>query len=329
VRTWSTICRSTIYTWRRQEAINTGRLPDVTSTDHAELTAARRRIAELETELEIHRRATGLLKAVVPPKSRYAAIQAMAADGLTTEACCRVLEVSVSGYFAWRSRPPSQRSLRHAWLTERIRAVHVASRGTYGALRDKRRPNQPRLLWCRRHEASRHAAASTLAPLASRSPFQPRTRPTVRGRTPSRTIRDTDAPLPPEPASAGISVHRRRWIMATAAATVMILVGAAYAASARSAPQVHRHAITIMLDPDVTADEQAAVEEELKGWNPIVGPEFRGSGAIASMATDMYQDDPETLERAADMALPAMTVESPTFDCEPVPAGWGSGADPL
>ena len=59
----------------------------------------------------------------------------MAADSLTIEACCRVLEVSVSGYFAWRSRPPSQRSLRHAWLTERIRAVHVASRGTYGALR--------------------------------------------------------------------------------------------------------------------------------------------------------------------------------------------------
>lgn len=59
----------------------------------------------------------------------------MAADGLTVEACCRVLEVPVSGYFAWRSRPPSQRSLRHAWLTERIRAVHVASRGTYGAAR--------------------------------------------------------------------------------------------------------------------------------------------------------------------------------------------------
>ena len=63
------ISDQTIYTWRRQEAIDTGRLPGVTSTDHAELTAARRRIAELETELEIHRRATGLLKAVVPPKS--------------------------------------------------------------------------------------------------------------------------------------------------------------------------------------------------------------------------------------------------------------------
>jgi putative transposase len=129
------ISDQTIYTWRRQEAIDTGQMPGITSTDHAELTVARRRIVELETELEIHRRATGLLKAVVPPKHRYAAIHTMAADGLTVEACCRVLDVSASGYYAWRSRPPSQRSLRHAWLTERIRAVHIASRGTYGAAR--------------------------------------------------------------------------------------------------------------------------------------------------------------------------------------------------
>jgi transposase InsO family protein len=46
-----------------------------------------------------------------------------------------VLDVSVSGYYAWLNRPLSARSLRHAWLTERIRAVHVASRGPYGAAR--------------------------------------------------------------------------------------------------------------------------------------------------------------------------------------------------
>ena len=41
----------------------------------------------------------------------------------------------MSGYYAWLSRPPSARSLRHAWLTEQIHAVHMASRGTYGAAR--------------------------------------------------------------------------------------------------------------------------------------------------------------------------------------------------
>src|SRR5437764_15376148 len=50
----------TIYNWRRQELIDTGRLPGISSGDQAELIAARRRIAELETELAIHRRAAPL-----------------------------------------------------------------------------------------------------------------------------------------------------------------------------------------------------------------------------------------------------------------------------
>jgi transposase InsO family protein len=129
------ISDQTIYNWRRQELIDTGQMPGVTSTDLAELVAARRRIAELETELAVHRRAAELLKEVVPPKARYAAIKTMAAEGLPVEVCCRVLNVSVSGYYAWRGRPPSPRTLRHLWLTEQIRAVHLASRGTYGSRR--------------------------------------------------------------------------------------------------------------------------------------------------------------------------------------------------
>ncbi|MTK04449.1 IS3 family transposase [Micromonospora sp. CP22] len=129
------ISDQTIYNWRRQELIDTGQMPGVTSADQVELVAARRRIAELETELAVHRRAAELLKEVVPPKDRYAVIHRMAAEGLPVEICCRVLVVSASGYYAWRNRPPSQRALRHAWLTEQIRAVHAASRGTYGSRR--------------------------------------------------------------------------------------------------------------------------------------------------------------------------------------------------
>lgn len=129
------ISDQTIYNWRRQHLIDSGQLPGVTSTDQAELVAARRRIAELETELTIHRRAAELLKEAVPPKGRYAAIATMAAEGLPVEVCCRVLDVSVSGFYAWRNRPPSARALRHTWLTEQIRAVHLASRGTYGSRR--------------------------------------------------------------------------------------------------------------------------------------------------------------------------------------------------
>jgi putative transposase len=48
---------------------------------------------------------------------------------------CRVLDVSTSGYYAWRDRPPSQRAVLNASLLERIRAIHKYSRETYGAPR--------------------------------------------------------------------------------------------------------------------------------------------------------------------------------------------------
>ena len=59
----------------------------------------------------------------------------MAAEHIPVEVACRVLDVSTSGYYAWRSRPPSVRAIRHAWLTDQILKVHQDSRGTYGALR--------------------------------------------------------------------------------------------------------------------------------------------------------------------------------------------------
>ncbi len=56
----------------------------------------------------------------------------MAAEGLPVEVACGVLGVSESGYYAWRSRAPSIRMIRHAWLTELIRKVHADTRGVYG-----------------------------------------------------------------------------------------------------------------------------------------------------------------------------------------------------
>jgi transposase InsO family protein len=59
----------------------------------------------------------------------------MAAEGLPVQVAVRVLGVSESGYYAWRSRAPSSRSIRHVWLTDLIRQVHADSRGTYGVRR--------------------------------------------------------------------------------------------------------------------------------------------------------------------------------------------------
>lgn len=47
----------------------------------------------------------------------------------------RVLRVSASGYYAWRSRPPSVRATADGDLLRRIRTIHAASRNTYGAPR--------------------------------------------------------------------------------------------------------------------------------------------------------------------------------------------------
>lgn len=50
-------------------------------------------------------------------------------------ALCRVLGVSPSGFYAWQQRPPSQRALADARLTDAIRQIHQRSRGIYGVPR--------------------------------------------------------------------------------------------------------------------------------------------------------------------------------------------------
>ena len=62
------ISDQSIYTWRRQDRIDRGLESGLTSTEKAELVAAKRRIAELETELLAMRRAMELVREVVPPK---------------------------------------------------------------------------------------------------------------------------------------------------------------------------------------------------------------------------------------------------------------------
>ena len=47
----------------------------------------------------------------------------------------RVLGVSPSGYYAWRSRPASAHAASDTALLRRIRTIHAASHGTYGAPR--------------------------------------------------------------------------------------------------------------------------------------------------------------------------------------------------
>ncbi len=48
---------------------------------------------------------------------------------------CRIVDVSRSGYYAWRNRPPSERARFDAVLSEKIQTIHRNSRATYGSPR--------------------------------------------------------------------------------------------------------------------------------------------------------------------------------------------------
>ena len=67
---------------------------------------------------------------------------------------CRVLEVSRSGYYAWRGRPESERACRNRLLVSQIRVVHARRKNRYGSPRmtDELRESGVR---CHRHQVAR------------------------------------------------------------------------------------------------------------------------------------------------------------------------------
>jgi putative transposase len=62
---------------------------------------------------------------------RYAWIRAHAVE-FPIGAMCRVLNVSISGYYAWRRRKPSAQQVRRELLSDSIVKFHKACKGAYG-----------------------------------------------------------------------------------------------------------------------------------------------------------------------------------------------------
>ena len=54
------VSEATVYRWRAQDRVERGEQPGLSSLERVELAQARRRIQELETELEITRKASAL-----------------------------------------------------------------------------------------------------------------------------------------------------------------------------------------------------------------------------------------------------------------------------
>ena len=61
------ISQQTIYDWRHQDRIDKGLESGISSAAQVELAAAQRPVHELENELQVHRRATELLKGDTRP----------------------------------------------------------------------------------------------------------------------------------------------------------------------------------------------------------------------------------------------------------------------
>jgi len=62
------ISQQSIYVWRRQDRVDRGLVAGLASAEKAELSSAKRRIAELEAELAVARRAVELLREATPPR---------------------------------------------------------------------------------------------------------------------------------------------------------------------------------------------------------------------------------------------------------------------
>ena len=52
-----------------------------------------------------------------------------------TRGLCETLDVSISGYYAWRKRPMSQHQREDGQLADRVQAAYHANRGVYGSPR--------------------------------------------------------------------------------------------------------------------------------------------------------------------------------------------------
>jgi putative transposase len=128
------VAEATVYRWVRQDRIDRGEIAGTSTVDNAELRAAKRRIAELESELAVVKRASALFDEgrVVRPKAVFDIVETLAREGHGTKRVCRVLRVAPSGFFRWRATPPSDRSIRRAWLADVIVEIHDQSRRTYG-----------------------------------------------------------------------------------------------------------------------------------------------------------------------------------------------------
>ena len=129
------IGKGCLYRWRdefeaegQQAFPGHGRLP----AEQEELRQSEREDEMSRQQRDIRKRSSGHLLA--SKQMRFQFIKDHQ-DEFPVIRMCQELEVSPSGYYAWRSRPPSQRTQANQELVKHIKQVHQDSRQTYGTAR--------------------------------------------------------------------------------------------------------------------------------------------------------------------------------------------------
>ena len=80
--------RACLYLWVKQDRIDHGEAPGLTSKEQAELTSAKRRIRELEMEIEIIGQGIGdIYRAQSPPKRIFPVVDHLVGQGLKVKLC--------------------------------------------------------------------------------------------------------------------------------------------------------------------------------------------------------------------------------------------------
>jgi transposase-like protein len=128
------VSQQTLRTWLKREDVDAGRAEGVASDEREELRRLRRENRVLREEREILKSGGLRRQGERDPVVVFRFIEAEKANHAVST-MCRVLEVSRSGYYAWCSRPPSERAVANAALVGEIRRVHTESDGTYGSRR--------------------------------------------------------------------------------------------------------------------------------------------------------------------------------------------------
>ncbi|MFQ6332178.1 IS3 family transposase [Nocardia sp. CWNU-33] len=114
----------TLSKWMRQSDVDEGTKPGTSTSESAELRAARRRIKLLEQENEVLKRAAAYLSQANLPKMMYPLVRELAADGIPVAVTCRVLQMARQPYYRWLPEPVTGAELEQAYRADALFDAH-------------------------------------------------------------------------------------------------------------------------------------------------------------------------------------------------------------